>query len=40
MSKRKWIKKAIKYGPIVYAAYKKYKNKKNGQGAGKTSRHS
>ena len=36
MGKRKWLGRAIKYGPIVYAAYKRYKNKKNQKEAGKT----
>jgi len=34
MSKRKWISRAIKYGPIAYAFYKKYKNKKQENARG------
>lgn len=35
MSKRKWISRAIKYGPIAYAFYKKYKNRKQENDSGK-----
>lgn len=36
----KWLKRAIKYGPIVYAVYKKYKDKKEEKNkyAGRTYR--
>jgi len=35
MNKRKWISRAIKYGPIAYAFYKKHKNKKQEKEGGK-----